>query len=99
MRKIGRPKTDLPRIICQASKFLLSLRQELWIVVAMEKKRIIKTLRVVCLVIAILAAILNFIQACRLVPLSSDLLLIVSILNVLAWIGLGYTTFVLKNDH
>ena len=59
----------------------------------MEKNKGIKTFRVICIVVVILSAILGLNQAYSIVPLPDVVNITVSNLNLLALIGLAYSTF------
>ena len=65
----------------------------------MEKNKDIKTLRVICTVIIILGAISGLNQAYSIVPLPDVVIRTVGILNLLALIGFGYSTFKMKNKE
>lgn len=65
----------------------------------MEKKKGIKTLWVICIIIIILGAISGLNQAYNIVPMSDAVKRTVGILNLLALIGFGYSTFKMKNKE
>lgn len=65
----------------------------------MEKNKGIKTFKVICIVVVILSAILGLNQAYSIVPLPDVVNITVSILNLLALIGLAYSTFKMQNKE
>ena len=65
----------------------------------MEKNKGIKTLRVICIVIIILGAISGLNQAYSIVPLPDVVNRTVGILNLLALIGLAYSTVKMLNKE
>lgn len=65
----------------------------------MEKNKGIKTFRVICIVFIILGAISGLNQAYSIVPLPDVVIRIMGILNLLALIGYGYSTFKMKNNE
>ena len=64
----------------------------------MEKKKGLKTVWVICFAIIFLDAILGLNNRFSIVPLSDVVNRTVGILNLLAFIGLGYSTFKMKKD-
>ena len=65
----------------------------------MEKNKGIKTFRVICVVVVILGAILGLNQAYSIVPLPDVVNRTVGILNLLALIGLAYSTVKMQNKE
>lgn len=68
-------------------------------ILAMEKNKGVKTFRVVCIVVVILSAILGLNQAYSIVPLPDVVNRTVGILNLLALIGLAYSTVKMLNKE
>jgi hypothetical protein len=64
----------------------------------MEKKKGIKTVWTICFAIIFLCTILGLNQTFSIVPLPDVVNRTVGILNLLAFIGLGYSTFKMKKD-